>query len=199
MMFTLVNKNMQAVITRVLGRHWQTLRAGNEDADRKPTSAISGPASSIVTSRHSGSSLSPHYDFPLDMPGTVTVYVDVENGCHKLLKALAKCRMNPKLLYQVRAYTGNSLVSVPKGIFPNVSFVVIRNDLPLKEYTDVSIILDLHEALRCAPAGTHVLVAGNDKRYAALSHILRKKRAHDDFHFMVNYNTTDTVAALTSM
>jgi hypothetical protein len=131
----------------------------------------------------------------------VVIYLDVENGCHGLLKALPKFRLKGDTDYEIRAYTGNSMVSAPGAHDPGRTYLTIRNDLPLKELTDVAIILDLSNALRKAGAvgvEKHVLISGNDKRYAALNHLL-KCRNPGSFHFIVNFDTEKSLKALASV
>jgi hypothetical protein len=131
----------------------------------------------------------------------VVIYLDVENGCHGLLKALPRSRLKADTYYEIRAYTGNSMVAAPRAHDPGRTYLTIRNDLPLKELTDVAIILDLSDALRRAGAvgvEKHVLISGNDKRYAALNHLL-KCRNPGSFHFIVNFDTEKSLNALASV
>jgi len=125
------------------------------------------------------------------------VYVDVENGCHKLLKALHSSALNPAVDYEIRAYMGNSITPVPKSV-NNRTFIPIRNDIPLKELTDIAILLDLHDGLKDDTDRKHVLMAGNDKRYAAMNHRLRTGE-NGNFRFLVNYNISETLRALAAI
>ena len=134
----------------------------------------------------------------------VVIYIDVENGCHGLLKALAKSRLRMDTCYEIRAYTGNSMVKIPTTVDPGRTFLAIRNDLPLKELTDIAIILDLSDALmRHSRPGAgfdekHVLVAGNDKRYAALNHVLQVRNSRC-FQFLVNLDKEKSLRMLASL
>jgi hypothetical protein len=99
---------------------------------------------------------------------------------------------------------GNSVASPPTvqwGKKFNRTFVILRNDLPLKELTDVAIILDLRDALAKSPPDSwcqHVLIAGNDKRYAALNHLLRARDC-GSFRFVVNYKAEESLKILASL
>jgi hypothetical protein len=109
---------------------------------------------------------------------SVSFYVDCENKCHNIFVYL--------LLYismnelwdstNVYLYTGNMDMSPYKFLFKNDSVKIYENEALIKQLADVKLSWDIFEqSVHRKVPGKHVIVAGGDKRYRALEHLLKKE------------------------